>query len=418
MSIHDKELAALAPAVEANLRRHVLAPWFPHAVDAKSGGFHQNYAADWRPLPDDVRSVVYQSRLTWVASQAVLRTPTEADVWRGHARHGLSFLNGALWDAEHGGWFWEVGASGPAHTPGRGREKHAYGIAFALYACAAAHRATGDPRALKRAKEGFAWLDAHAHDARYGGYHEQLTRTGARLVTPPPGGTTDPIGTVYGRRSMNTHIHLLEAFAALHEVWPDSTLAARLAEVFAIVRDKVAAPEGRLHLYLTPDWAPIPGVVSFGHDVETAYLLDEAAHALGADAAGRARAETVGRRLVDHALAKGWDAARGGFYNEGEPGGKVTHPRKVWWTQAEGLNALLLMHRKHGRETPRYADAFRRQWAFIEAKQVDRARAGWRRDVAADGKPDPAQTKSDAWTDPYHQGRALMNVAESLRALA
>jgi mannobiose 2-epimerase len=91
---------------------------------------------------------------------------------------------------------------------------------------------------------------------------------------------------------------------------------------------------------------------------------------------------------------------------------------KVWWTQAEGLNALLLMHARYGKETPRYAEAFLKQWEFITRHQIDQRNSGWLSSVSAEGVPVTGQVKSDAWKDPYHQGRALMNVSETLRRLA
>ena len=119
----------------------------------------------------------------------------------------------------------------------------------------------------------------------------------------------------------------------------------RLRETYNLVRDRIAVEPGALNLYLTRDWRAIPAHDSFGHDVETAYLLVEAAEALGL--ADDPKTWQVPRLLVDHALEWGWDDVHGGFYDKGESfGGEAFDRKKVWWTQAEGLNALLLMHVK------------------------------------------------------------------------
>ena len=215
---------------------------------------------------------------------------------------------------------------------------------------------------------------------------------------------------------MNSHIHLLEALAALHEVWPDKKLTARLREVFGLVRDTiVVSPPGVMNLYFTPQWRAIPGEDSFGHDIETAYLLVEAANALGMP--DDKRTWQVARSLVDHTLEYGLDKTNGGFFSGGGTFGGITAPEKVWWTEAEALNALLLMHARYGPQTPRYWDAFVAQWNWIETRQIDPENGGWYPKVSAEGQPIPGAAKSDSWTEGYHQGRALLNVSEMLAKL-
>jgi mannobiose 2-epimerase len=215
---------------------------------------------------------------------------------------------------------------------------------------------------------------------------------------------------------MNSHLHLLEALTELHREEPSDRVRARLGEVFAILRDRVTDPAGFFHLYFEPDWTPIPTVDSYGHDVEGAFLLLEAAQALGMPEDPKTL--SVAERLVDHALAHGWDPAHGGFFNEGEPGGKVTDSRKIWWVQAEGLNGLLALHELRGQETDRYLRAFRAEWQFIRAYVSDREHGEWRESVGPAGElRDLQQPKGHAWKASYHDGRALMLGAERLRAL-
>jgi len=217
-----------------------------------------------------------------------------------------------------------------------------------------------------------------------------------------------------GYKSMNTHIHLLESFTLLYELWPDPTLRARLEELLALVRDRIAVEPGVLNLYFTPDWRPVPDHDSYGHDVETAYLMLEAAHALGRHP--DPPTERMARMLVDHALDDGWDARLGGFLREGNTF-HSEDPRKEWWVEFEGLNALLLMHELHGTETDRYFRAFVGQWRYLQRYQVDADRGGVYTMVAADGTP-ANPSKAHDWKAAYHDSRALMNVAARLRALA
>ena len=409
----EAERRELADAIEQNLVEHVLVPWFPRALEKERGGYHQNYGDSWNELPDLSRTIVYQSRMTWVAAEAMNLFPKQAGDWRARLRHGCDYLRGPMRDAEHGGWYWEVGADSKLPDTTRGTEKHAYGIAFGIYASATAHRVMEDQSGLTDARDAFFWLERYAHDERNGGYFEALTREGMPLLEAPQGQTTDAIGTRYGLRSMNAHVHLMEAFTALYDIWPDPALRTRLEEVFRIVRDRMVTPGGYLDLYFQPDWTPVPGRGSFGHDVETAFLLAEAACGLGEPADEQTWA--VGRRLVDHALRSGWDERNGGFFHAGEPEGKVTNARKIWWTQAEGLNALLLMDRQFAREDLRYRNAFFQQWRFIVNCQVDTRNKGWHTEVSAEGVPRLGQNKSHRWKDPYHQTKALMRCAQVLR---
>ena len=178
----------MADAIEANLKEQVLAKWFPAARD-QQGGFYQNFREDWSRDPKNDKGLVYQSRLTWVASQTALRYPAQAETYRTDALHGLDFLNGPLWDKENGGFFWSLDENG---RPERDGEKHAYGIAFGVYASAACYQATKEARALDLAKRAYGWLDAHAHDKQHGGYYEALTRTGKPILAPPSAAQTLP----------------------------------------------------------------------------------------------------------------------------------------------------------------------------------------------------------------------------------
>ena len=406
--------ARLAREADVNLQEQVLAQWFPRALDP-SGGFYQNYSEDWTRGASDDKALVYQSRLTWVAAEAARRDPTQAAVYKSDARHGLDFLADQMTDKQDGGLYWGLDNKG---VPVRNGEKHTYGISFAIYAACGEYRATHDARALDFAKRAYLWLDGHAHDARNGGYFEALTRAGKPILTGTLEQPSDEIGTRYGFKTMNTHIHLLESLSALYAVWPDPALRARLEEMFALVRDKVAVESvGCLNYQFTPNWKPLPDHDSFGHDVETAYLLTEASAVLGRPE--DSRTWRLARRIVDHALDFGFDADNGGFYDAGSVFSATPYTTdKIWWVQAEGLNALLLMHMRYGKETPRYWAAFNRQWAFIQAHQVDAARGGWYATVTRAGASIPGRAKSDGWTEAYHQGRALLNVSADLHRLA
>jgi mannobiose 2-epimerase len=400
----------IAGECEANLEKEILDKWFPAAVDERGGGFFEKYSLDWTRTDGNNKSIVYQSRCTWLSAQAARRFPDEAELYLAMTRRGAACLANKMWDQERGGFYWTIDGDG---RPTSG-VKQMYGHAFGIYALAAGYQAARDPNTLRLAKEAFRWLEEHAHDGQNKGYCENIGADGK------PDTSLNEVGAQAGQKSMNTSIHILEALTGLYQVWPDPAVKARVQEMLEICRDKIYAEPGYLTQFFTADWQRTPGPDSFGHDVETGFLMVEAAETLGQGDDPRLWAEA--RRLVDHALQYGWDKDRGGLYDSGAmtADGAVTGPlrtEKIWWVQAEMLNALLLQHDHFGKETPRYWDAFVKQWDWIAKYQIDHANGGWWPTVRADGAP-ASTVKADTWTECYHQGRAMLNVSERLRKLA
>jgi mannobiose 2-epimerase len=407
----------LATQVDNALHQDVLNLWFPRSIDRVRGGFHSHYGADWQTLPSDGKFSVFQGRMTWVASQVVLREPALRDQSLPYVHQGVDFLQNVMWDKQYGGFYWGLDDDGhftPQFTDG----KDLYGVGFCIYGAAAAYQATHDPQALALAKQGFLWADQHAHDPINGGYFEWLSRDGTPVVpSAPPGQIVQPpipIGPE-NYKSMNTHIHLLEAFTQLYQVWPDPTLRDRLEELLSIVRDKIVVEPGAMNLFFTNAWQAIPGPDSYGHDVETAYLMletDEVLHGKASDTT-----ERRAKMLVDHALAYGWDATNGGFFQNGTTFGPPEDTHKEWWVQCEGLNALLMMHERYGRQNPIYFQRFLEQWAFIQHHTIDGENHGDWNLTTADGTP-VVLDKGSIWKAAYHDSRAFWNVRDRLRRLA
>ncbi len=411
----------LADHLEAYCFERLLPFWYPRCVDREHGGFLPHIRNDNTPGTNNDKTIVFQARMTWTAAAVMLHAPDRADTFRPYVEHGIAFLQSTMWDERDGGFFWGLDRGGNP-TPRYGTEKHLYGTSFGMYAAATAYRATESPEALKLAQAAFRWLETHAHDPSYGGYFEAYHRSGRPILEPPKPGTNgrqnterDLLGTPYGYKSMNSHIHLLEALTELYRVWPDPGVRRRLDEVFRIVRDKIVVEPGCMNLYFTRDWRAVPDHDSFGHDVETAYLLLEAAEVMGLG--HDPKTLSVARSLVDHALRYGWDEENGGFYDRGFAFQPAFAREKIWWTQAEGLNALLLMHERFPDPEAAYWNAFYRQWRFIETHQIHPLYGEWYATVTEDG-PDEAADLAQPWKGPYHNTRAILNTIERLRRLA
>ncbi len=406
-----------AAAAEVMLHHDVLDPWYPRTIDNEHGGFHADFDRQWNPLPSRGKFSVFQGRMTWTAATVAERRPALKAQYLPYVRHGVAYLRDTMWDHQYGGFYWGLSDDGkPSAQFGDG--KHMYGISFCIYALAAAYKADPDPAVLAFAKEAFMWNEQYAHDDVNGGYYEWLTREGKPILIPRYTPTLEfryGADSPVGYKSMNTHIHLLEAYTELYGVWKDDRLRRRVQELLAIVRDKITVQPGAMNQYFTPAWQAIQDHDSYGHDVEAAYLLQEAADSLGqsADAATR----SVGRMLVDHALAYGWDNDKGGLFHSGAAFGKPDDLLKEWWVEVENLNALLLMHQLYGAQDDRYWKAFQQQWNYIRTYQVDPQFGGEYNLVKPDGQP-LSFNKGSMWKGAYHDGRALMNVSDRLRSLA
>jgi mannobiose 2-epimerase len=402
----DREPVFLADSLERHLRGQVLSCWFPRCIDHLRYGYHQSYLRDWTHGPPEPKSLVFQSRMTWVTGTVARLRPDLRTAYLDHARHGLTCLRDHLWDKEHGGFFWDGN---------RGAEKHAYGLAFGILGAVAAHRGTGDPDALTLAQRAFRWLDEHAHDRVFGGYVEALNRDGSNLNRNDSHGTHDLIGTPYGLKSANTHLHLLEAFTELYRAWPDPGLRERLEESLSLLRDVMVQRVGYVPRHFSRDWARQDDAASFGHDLEAAFLLAE-----GTAVVGRPEDEetwAVVRRLTDHSVRYGQDPRYGGFFLEAEPGGGPVRREKVAWVQAEALNTLAFLQERFAGETVAYYESFLETWRFVLRRLADDRFGEWYGIVSEDGRQRIDTRKGHAWKAAYHTVRALLNAADAFRRL-
>jgi mannobiose 2-epimerase len=310
-----------------------------------------------------------------------------------------------FWDTPAGGAFWQLDDAGRVIDD----SKKIYGQAFCVYALAEYHRAFGSPSALARAQELFGLIDRHAHDPRHGGYVEVCRRdwteaVGARLSEKD----------LNEKKSMNCHLHLLEAFANLHQVWKDQSVELRLRELIDLFERRILDSRSRhLHHFFDEAWNVRSNSYTFGHDIEASWLLCEAAEALG-DETLLQRVEKLALTLAGAVLEEGLDAD-GGLAYEGESG-RILDARKECWPQAEAvvgfLNAFALSRDE------KFFAATRRVWNYIEQHLVDREHGEWFWRINADGRPDSTLPKVSEWKGPYHGSRMCLETMRRLNQFA
>lgn len=399
-------LRAQATRCRALLKSSLVDFYLPANVDKANGGYHE-ILKNGEFAGSGEKFLVMQARQLWFFSTLAIEGIEKAASLSA-ARAGFTFLESKMRDRENGGYFAKVSNAG---TP-TDRRKHAYLNAFALYALVAYHRASGDASALVAAKDLFRLLDAKSHDARSGGYHEFFREDWTPIIDP-----AEPIfvGAV-GTKTYNTHLHLLEAFTALYREWPVPPVRDRLNELIVILTTTVRHPSFFCNVDAwSPDWrivnTPANLRASYGHDIECAWLVLDAADALGLP---RATFRNWADALCQYSLKYGYDLKNGGFFYTGPLGLPSDDTKKEWWVQAEALPAMLTMYRETG--NPAYFDAFSGTLAFLEKHGIA-PRGGWYRARTADGSS-LDDMLSSPWQCAYHDGRALIVAAKLLEEIA
>lgn len=421
----------LSDQLETSLRENLLNTWYPKAIDLDSGGYFSNFTFDFQ-LKDDAQEkmIVTQARHLWSNSKAAKLYPDQ-NYFADGAKHGFKFLRDKLWDQENGGFFQLVNRSGKPLLE-KSPYKTAYGNSFGIYALAAYFGATQDSAGLELAIEAFHWLEKHSHDPLHKGYFQHLEQDGSPVIRPLDTSSNSDIGY----KDQNSSIHLLEAFTELYSVWKDPLLKERLEEMLILVRDTITNEKGSLVLFFEPDWTPISfqnepeeeilkhrnlDHVSYGHDVETAYLILESSHVLGLenDSLTLSKAKT----MVDHAIQFGWDNQLGGFFDEGyyflgEEEPRVIKDTKNWWAQAEGMNTLLLMSEYFPKDERDYFGKFVQLWKYNQAYLIDKDHGDWYAG-GLDKQPElKTADKGHIWKANYHQFRSMQGCFERLRKMA
>jgi mannobiose 2-epimerase len=400
-----------------------LAMWYPLCMDTACGGYYSDINFRWELEGPQDKMVVTQARHVWATANAAMFYQKD-NTLRTIGAHGVEFLRDRMWDHEFGGFYDLVSRKGEPRREDGQIVKRAYGNAFAIYGLAAYYAASGDTTALKLAKDGFAWLEQHSHDPAHGGYFQFMSRDGTPF--------TSGYGS-YPPKDQNSTIHLLECFTELCRVWPDPLVKERLHSLLRIVRDTITMEKGYMMLFFQRDWAPVSyrdaspverernyefDHVSFGHDVEVAYLMLEASEALGIknDTTTLRKAKT----MVDHVLRNGWDEQQGGifdggYYFPGQEKPSIVRRTKEWWAQVEAFNSFLIMSELFPSDPMQYYDRFCDQWDYCKKYLIDSVYGGWYWGGADIVPSITRSAKGSIWKADYHTSRALINCIRKLK---
>jgi mannobiose 2-epimerase len=388
------------------LTGNILPFWMRHTVDRENGGFYGAVGCNLEVEKEAPRAAVINARILWTFSAAAkLGDPPYLET----AGWACDYLAGKFWDKDYGGVYWMLDWKGNPLSD----RKQIYAQAFAIYGLAEYFRATGKPESLDLARQLFWLIEEKSRDAAYGGYIEACSRDWGVLEDQRLSEKD-----LNCPKSMNTHLHIMEAYTNLLRVWPSPELKARQRELLEVTMDRIVdGPTARFKLFFDNQWNSLNDHVSYGHNIEGSWLLYEAAEVLG-EAALLERARKLSVRMADAVYREALDKDGSIFY-EADSKGALLDPNKHWWAQAEAMVGFYNAYQLTGDE--RFRTEAARAWEYIEEKVVDKIHGEWHAKLKPDGTPFTAAEDRDAclagpWKCPYHNARVCLEMMHRLGA--
>jgi cellobiose epimerase len=390
-------LAAQAPQWRAELLS--IAQWWGSvAVDNDCGGFHGEVGLQNNPVPGAAKGVIHNTRILYFFAE--LARFTGEPEHTALAQRAYEVVVSQFLDTQFGGVLWSVSPQGEL-LDGR---KHIYAQAFAIYGFAAYYRLTGEARALQEAMALFGLIEQHGREPRFGGYLEAFDRQwqpleDIRLSEKEPDAP----------KTMNTHLHVLEAYTALAEVAQSAVVTQALTDLTRLFVDKIVdQSNGHLRMFMQMDWQDTSKAYSFGHDIEGSWLLYKAVKATG-DKALLAEYQPLIIRIAQVSLDESL-SPQGGLRDERFIADGHYHEERTWWAQSEALVGYLYAWKLTGNAA--FAERALAIWQFILDFHKDAALGEWFWFSTQDQAHADRDYKSGFWKCPYHNGRALIEACK------
>lgn len=391
----------LKKEVHSDLTDNLLPWWSARSVDYLNGGFYGRINHEDSIIADANKGGILNARILWTYS-AAYRTLKDT-AYLTLATRARDYIFEHFIDKEYGGAFWSVDAMGkPVDT-----RKQLYTNAFFIYGLSEYSRATGDKESLEAAKAIFNLVEEHALDREANGYFEIFDREWKRIRDRMIGESSDN-----DEKTMNTSLHLMEAYANLYRVWPVPEMADRLRNLVEIFLDKIIDEETyHLICFMDRNWNRTSQVDSYGHDIEASWLLCESADLLGDQELIRRVRETAVKmaETVEEAIQP-----NGSIIYEKDLASGHVNANRSWWAQSETIVGYLNAFELSGDE--KFLDYSINCWRYTFDHHVDHVNGGWFPNVRETDETSWGD-KAGHWICPYHNGRMAMEVAERVERM-
>ncbi len=380
---------------EAEIKRHLvqnIIPFWKGMKDDTYGGYYGELDYDLKLYKKAAKGGILNNRILWFFANAY--TTTSDKECLDYADHAYEFLKNAFYDYENGGIFWSVTYDGTVLDD----TKHTYNLAFAVYALASYYGASQKEEALELAYQLVDKIETTCRDK--GGYQEAFD-----VKFRPISNEKLSENGVMASKTMNTLLHVLEAYTELYRLDGNERIAERMKEILELFASKIYNPhKRRLEVFFDSEMNTLIDLNSYGHDIEAAWVLDRGSDMLENDVL-KAKISAITKRLTDHIIEVAYDGTS--LYNECCNG--VLDTKKVWWVQAEAIVGFLNGFQRSGYQKFRYAAC--NTWDFIKANIIDKRQGSeWFSEVDRFGKPISRKEIVGPWKCPYHNGRMCIEV--------
>ena len=401
-----------------HLLNELLPFWTSRMIDEKNGGYLTHFDKEGRDTGEDEKSLIAQTRCLYTLASAH-RSGYGAGKYADLARHGADFLINKMWDSEKDGFYWMTDRKGNVTID----KKIIYGQSFAIYSLSEYTLATGDKRGIEYAEKVFDLIQKYCSDTMYGGYREMFERDWTLRGPGSAGGD---------RKTLDVHMHLMEAFTALYECTGKDVHKRKLLEVIDILQCRINHPVYRTGIpQFFKDWTTAPQIkfeiiwgwdrftgegqksnvtdnTCFGHNAEYAWLLIHALDILQVD---RNIYSHDLRKIFDHTVQNGIDTEYGGVYVEGPHSGGVSDREKEFWQQAEVLTALLDAYIMF--EDLLYWESYKNVHRFVFDKVINKGVGEWYPLLTREGQPIWTHM-GHSWKINYHTVRSMIQSIQRL----
>jgi mannobiose 2-epimerase len=404
MNAKNEEFSPLTPhSLDAECHR-IATWWIEKSQDGEFGGFFGEIDFAGEVVPNANKGIILNARILWFFSQAAREYSSSE--YRQIADKAYHYLIEYFDDPEHGGVVWELDHRGHCIKG----KKQTYAQSFAIYGLSAYYLLTKRQAALDKALEYFRLIENRAIDAQFGGYLEAFSQSWGELndVRLSEKDRNSP-------KSMNTHIHVLEAYTCLYRASLSPAVGDALKQLISTVCNKILNKETHhLYLFQAIDWSDQSDCFSYGHDIECSWLIWDALTALG-DAKLQAEYRSTVLKMAEVCLVQSIGDL-GQVCDQFSFVDKKKHRDSFWWVQAEALVGFLNAYQLSG--NPAYIKACESIWRFTQEQHIDLEKGEWHWIAKREQDPTNAIYKAGFWKAPYHNGRAMMEAAELIRQIS